>query len=94
MRFQNGGMPRLTSHRTNERTSWSHDHIAITGIYSIGSEKPCSLCGGFGSRFWVEEWGYPPIGIYFAATTWCASTIASAVRPGIEIARRVRLFLA
>jgi hypothetical protein len=66
MRFQNGGIPRRTNHRTNERTSWSDDHIAITGIYSIGGEKPCSLCGGVGSRFWVEEWGYPDIGVYFA----------------------------
>jgi hypothetical protein len=66
MRFQNGGIPVRRNHRTAERTSWSHDHIAITGIYSIGGEKPCSLCGGFGSRFWVEEWGYPPIGVYFA----------------------------
>jgi hypothetical protein len=66
MSFQNGGIPRRTNHRTKERTSWSHDHIAITGIYSIGSDKPCSLCGQFGSRFWMEEWGYPAIGVYFA----------------------------
>lgn len=66
MRFQNGGTPRRTNHRTKEQTSWSHDHIAITGIYSIGREKPCSLCGGFGSQFWVDEWGYPPIGVCFA----------------------------
>jgi len=32
MRFQNGGIPRRTNHRTKERTSWSDDHIAITGI--------------------------------------------------------------
>ena len=66
MRFQNGGIPRRTNHRTKERTSWADDHIAITGIYSIGSEKKCSLCGEFGSRFWAEEWGYPEIGVYFA----------------------------
>lgn len=66
MQFQNGGIPRRANHRTRERTSWSHDHIAITGIYSIGQQKKCSLLGTFGSEFWVEEWGYPPIGIYFA----------------------------
>lgn len=65
-RSQNGGFPVRTNHRTAERTSWSDDHIAISGIYSIGREKPCSLCGSSGSRFWVEEWGYPPIGVYFA----------------------------
>ena len=66
MRFQNGGIPRRTNHRTKERTTWSDDHIAISGIYSIGSEKSYSLCGDAGSRFWVEEWGYPDIGVYFA----------------------------
>ena len=66
MRFQNGGIPRRTNHRAAERTTWADDHIAITGLYSIGSEKPCSLCGEVGSRFWVEEWSYPDIGVYFA----------------------------
>lgn len=66
MQFQNGGIPRRTNHHTKERTSWADDHIAITGIYSIGSEKPNSLGGAFGSLFWVEEWGYPDIGVYFA----------------------------
>lgn len=66
MRFQNGGIPRRTRHRTRERTSWADDHIAIHGIYSIGSNKPCSLCGPLGSKFWIAEWGYPDIGVYFA----------------------------
>ena len=66
MGFQNGGIPRRTNHRVEERTTWSSDHIAVTGIYSIGSEKSCSLCGEVGSQFWVEEWGYPDIGVYFA----------------------------
>src|SRR5258707_4567527 len=47
MRYQNGGNARRTNHRTKERTSWSHDHIAITGLYSIGREKRCSLCDEF-----------------------------------------------
>ncbi|MBK1790062.1 SMI1/KNR4 family protein [Persicirhabdus sediminis] len=66
-RTQNGGFPKNTNHRTNEPTSWSEDHIAITGIYSIGSSKLYSLCGEtFNSQFWEEEWGYPAIGVYFA----------------------------
>ncbi|MCE9545881.1 MAG: SMI1/KNR4 family protein [Planctomycetia bacterium] len=66
MRFQNGGIPCRTNHRTKQRTTWSHNHIAISGIYSIGSDKPCSLCGEFGSPFWIAEWCYPAIGVYFA----------------------------
>ena len=66
MRTQNGGFPRRTNHRTRERTSWAVDHVAITGIFGIGSDKTYSLCGKRNSNFWVSEWGYPSIGIYFA----------------------------
>lgn len=66
-KVQNGGFPRNTNFRTDEPTSWADDHIAITGIYSIGGNKLYSLCGEtFNSRFWEEQWGYPAIGIYFA----------------------------
>jgi len=47
----------------SEPTSWAEDHIAITGILSIGKDKPSSLGGSFGSRFWMEECGYPDIGL-------------------------------
>jgi hypothetical protein len=66
MRHQNGGIPRKKNHRTKEATSWAEDHIAISGIYSIGSLKPGSLCGESGNQFWIDEWGCPPIGVYFA----------------------------
>lgn len=66
MKHQNGGIPTRTNHRTREPTSWSKDHIAIIGIYSIGNENPCSLCGELGSQFRIDEWEYPPIGVYFA----------------------------
>lgn len=65
-RNQNGGMPVRTSFRTTEPTSWAPDHVAITGIMGIGRTKSWSLCGSLGSRFMIDEWGYPPIGIYFA----------------------------
>jgi len=66
MRRQNGGIPKKTNHRTKERTSWANDHIAISGIFSIGRENSHSLCGNVGSQFWIDEWGYPAIGVYFA----------------------------
>ena len=66
MRQQNGGIPKRTRHRTTERTSWAEDHIAITGISAIGTRKDYSLCGENGSQFWIDEWGYPSIGVYFA----------------------------
>ena len=66
MQFQNGGIPQRTSHRTKEPTSWAGDQVAVTGIYSVGRENRYSLCGELRSRFWMEEWGYPDIGVYFA----------------------------
>lgn len=48
------------------RTTWAEDHVAVDGIMGIGREKPYSLAGEAGSRFWIEEWGYPAIGVYYA----------------------------
>jgi hypothetical protein len=66
MRVQNGGMPRRTCHRTTTRTTWAADHVAVTGIYGIGVAPENSLGGVFGHEFWLREWGYPSIGVYFA----------------------------
>jgi hypothetical protein len=66
MKRKNGGVPVKSFHRMKEPTSWATGHIAITGIFSIGRVKPCSLLGEQGSAFWVEVCGYPAIGVYFA----------------------------
>jgi len=63
MKIHNGGMPINACFPTEEATSWAEDHIAITGILGIGREKRYSLCGEFGSKFMIEEWGYPDIGV-------------------------------
>ncbi|MFN3202345.1 MAG: SMI1/KNR4 family protein [Bradymonadia bacterium] len=66
-RSQNGGMPKRRRHATGSRTSWAQDHIAIEGIFAIGDTEMYSLGGSSGSHFWIEEWNYPPLGIYFAS---------------------------
>lgn len=66
MKTQNGGIPTRSRHRTKSPTSWSKDHVAITGISAIGFVRSHSLCGDMGQRLWLEEWGYPDIGVYFA----------------------------
>lgn len=63
MKKHNGGIPFKDCFPTNKPTSWSGDHIAISGIYGIGYEKPNSIGGEFGSQFWIDEWEYPNIGI-------------------------------
>ncbi|CQR58981.1 Imm51 family immunity protein [Paenibacillus riograndensis] len=65
MKQHNGGVPRDTCFPTEEGTSWAEDHVAITGIMGIGRDKTYSLCGDLGSRFMIEEWGYPDIGVVF-----------------------------
>ncbi|MFO0966822.1 MAG: SMI1/KNR4 family protein [Gemmataceae bacterium] len=63
MESQNGGFPKNTCFPTKKRTSWAHDHVAITGFLAIGRTKAHSLCGALGSQFMKEEWGYPDIGV-------------------------------
>ncbi len=63
MHTQNGGFPTRTDFSTAEATSWSEHHIAITSISGIGSQKAYSLTGEMGSRFMIEDWGYPDLGI-------------------------------
>lgn len=62
----NGGIPRLTCHPAPTSTTWADDHVAVTGIHGIGRDLGYSLCGSTGSRFWQEQWEYPPLGVYFA----------------------------
>lgn len=64
--LHNGGVLARDCHRTPTRTTWAPDHVMLSGIYSIGDARPNSLLGAFGSQFWMDEWGYPPIGVYFA----------------------------
>ena len=63
MKRHNGGIPVNDCYPTDEPTSWAEDHVAITGIFGIGREKSCSLCGELGSQFMIDEWGYPAIGV-------------------------------
>ncbi len=63
MQVQNGGFSKKSAFPTSTPTSWADDHIAIEGFLSIGWDKTYSLCGKLGSRFMIEEWGYPDIGI-------------------------------
>ncbi len=59
MKQHNGGMVRKCRFPFSDDPD---DSFYISSILGIGREK-YSLCGKFGSRFWIEEWGYPEIGI-------------------------------
>jgi hypothetical protein len=40
----------------------------VNSIFGLDREKSYSLCGEMGSRFWIEEWGYPDIGVAICDT--------------------------
>ena len=63
MKQHNGGIPVNTCYPCDEPTCWAEDHVAITGMFGIGREKSCSLCGELGSQFMIDEWEYPAIGV-------------------------------
>lgn len=65
MRDQNGGVPAKTVFPLSESAAPDDDFVMIDGILGISRSKSCSLTGEAGSRFWVQEWEYPDIGIYF-----------------------------
>lgn len=65
MQSQNGGIPSRRCFPTEQPTSWAEDHVAISAFKGIGFDKQWSLCGGLGSRFKIEQWDYPDIGVYF-----------------------------
>jgi hypothetical protein len=67
-RGHNGGRLRRDAHPSPSPTTWADDHVALTGIFAIGRTAPSSLCGSNGQRLWLEEWGYPRLGVYFADT--------------------------
>lgn len=68
MKQHNGGIPVNTCFPTEVPTGWAEDHAAITGIMGIGREKAYSLCGELGSRFMIDEWEYPAIGVAICDT--------------------------
>lgn len=63
MKQHNGGTPNNTCFPSELPTSWAKDHVAIDGIMGISKVKNYGLCGSLGSRFMIEEWGYPSVGV-------------------------------
>lgn len=57
---RNGGMLNMVCCPTNKRTSWSHNHVQVNAIFGIDKTKHYSI---FNTQFWINEWGYPDIGI-------------------------------
>lgn len=63
MKQHNGGIPHSRSFPVADPGSGENEHIIISGILGIGREKRHSLCGEAGSRFRIEQEGYPEFGV-------------------------------
>ena len=64
---QNGEL--LKRRRMNLDQPPPYNYVYITEIFGIGNSKGYPLGGRLGSAFWMKEWHYPNIGIYFADTS-------------------------
>jgi hypothetical protein len=63
MKIHNGGMLALKSFANPLQRDWTPRYFGINGILGVDRDKSNSLCGETGSRFWIDEWGYPDIGV-------------------------------
>ncbi|AJS57891.1 SMI1/KNR4 family protein [Paenibacillus sp. IHBB 10380] len=63
MKLHNGGIPQNQCFPTGKAISGAKGHVTIPAILGIGREKRNSLCGDSGSRFVIENGGYPEIGV-------------------------------
>lgn len=57
------GIPNYDCFPTEIPTSWSKNHVAISGILGIGRESDEALYGILDSQYMIDEWGYPDIGV-------------------------------
>ena len=69
MRIQNGGELRKNNFEGPFKRNWTSGSFDIEYISGVDSSKRYSLCGEFGSKFWIEEWKYPNIGIAICGTS-------------------------
>ena len=69
MRIQNGGELRKNNFEGPFKRTWTSGSFDAEYISGVDSSKRYSLCGEFGSKFWIEEWKYPNIGIAICGTS-------------------------
>ncbi len=87
MMFQNGGESRVgRNHRTKERTCGRTTYPSLA--FTLWERwKGYSLAVISVRQFWIDEWGYPPIGVYFAT---CPSAGHDMICPRLQRMRPQR----
>jgi hypothetical protein len=59
----NGGLLTKNSFKNPLQRDWTLSIIEVNSIFGIDSNKPNSLCGERGSKFYINEWRYPIEGV-------------------------------
>jgi hypothetical protein len=62
---RNGGYLARTRFPTRKVPSWASDHVSFSMVYGIGG--PQAIDSEEGSRYLIEEWGYPDVGIVISS---------------------------
>lgn len=69
MKKHNGGMPRnYTIILDEDNKDEFHECIEITTLYAIDKNYDYGIAGEYGTKFIVDEWGYPDIGVAICDT--------------------------
>lgn len=63
MKLHNGGVPHYRHFPVSQAEAAKKVRVEVKGILGIGREKAHSLGGETGSRFIIEQGGYPEIGV-------------------------------
>ncbi len=65
---RNGGALARTAFLVDESFGRADDLVEVEALYAIGRTAPHSLLGTYSTRFWLEEWGYPDLGVVVVDT--------------------------
>ena len=68
MAQRNGGMLTRNACPNALVRDWTPAAYSVESIYGMDRSKEYSLCGSMGSRFWIDEWRYPAIGVVIGDT--------------------------
>lgn len=59
----NGGLLKRNHFENPLKRDWVQETFAIESIHGVDNTKMYSLYGESGTKFWINEWGYPDIGV-------------------------------
>ncbi|POP46237.1 SMI1/KNR4 family protein [Superficieibacter electus] len=66
IKIHNGGLLTRNGFENPLQRDWASPGFAVESLYGVDRTRHYSLCGEMGSQFWLDEWGYPAIGVAIA----------------------------